>query len=207
MQQVPENRERNRTVEAALSFAVGHRVRIEILCLLNEEVYSVQELAAILHQRISTVSHHVEQLIRAGCIEVARTKSRRNMTQFFYRAVTIPFLSDEEMQSLSSDARREIYAAILQASTAEVMASFSAEKITDDPRVMMAWSWFNVDAQGRADIAEEQARSWERIREIEVESAHRRIDSKEPAKSIIVTSLGYERSRSAKFSPFKSGES
>ena len=86
-------------------------------------------------------------------------------------------------------------------------ASFSAEKITDDPRVMMAWSWFNVDAQGRADIAEEQARSWERIREIEVESTNRRIESMEPAKSIIVTSLGFERTRPAKSPPFKSGES
>ena len=194
-------------MEAALSFAVGHGVRIDILCLLNEEVYSAQELATILHQPLSTVSHHVEQLILAGCIEVARTKNRRNMTQFFYRAVTIPFLSDEEMRDLSSEARREIYAAILQASIAEAMASFSAEKITDDPRVMMAWSWFNVDAQGRADIAEEQARSWERIREIEVESTNRRIESEEPAKSIIVTSFGYERNRSAKYPPFRSGES
>ena len=47
----------------------------------------------------------------------------------------------------------------------------------------------------REDIMAEQARSWDRVQEIEVESTNRRVKSGEDATSIIVTQLGYERAR------------
>jgi hypothetical protein len=90
---------------------------------------------------------------------------------------------------------------------AEALASFWAGKITADPRAVLAWRWFNVDSQGRADIADEQARSWERIKEIEAESTTRRATSGEDAQSIIVSSLGYERSRTSPHPPNTSGKS
>lgn len=48
-----------------------------------------------------------------------------------------------------------------------------------------------------SDIADEQARSWERVREIEAESTNRCAKSGEATKSIIVSSLGYVRCRRA----------
>jgi hypothetical protein len=61
----------------------------------------------------------------------------------------------------------------------------------------MSWCWFNVDAQGRADIADEQARSWARVQEIEVESNSRCAESGEEPTSIIVASMGFMRSRNS----------
>jgi hypothetical protein len=61
----------------------------------------------------------------------------------------------------------------------------------------LSWRWFHVDAQGREDIADEQARHWERVREIEAESTNRCAKSGEPTRSIIVTSLGHVRCRRA----------
>jgi len=188
---------RDRSIEEAVSYAVAHRVRIEVLCVLNERSYSAQELARVVRQPLSTVTHHVEELLKSGSIEVATTKQVRNLSQNFYRAVKLPFLSDEQMEALDPEARQEIYGLILQASIAEALASFSAGKISADPRVVLAWRWFNVDAQGRKDIADEQARSWERVTEIEAESSARRAESGEEATSIIVTSFGYERSRTS----------
>jgi DNA-binding transcriptional ArsR family regulator len=188
---------KDRTIEEAVSYAVGHRIRIEVLCLLNEQSYSAQGLARIIRQPLSTVTHHIEELLKAGSIEVARTERVRNINQNFYRAVQIPFLDDEEMDAMSTEAKQEIYGLILQASIAEALASFSAGKISADPRVVLAWRWFNVDAQGRRDIADEQARSLGRIRDIEAESTSRRAASGEDAQSIIVTSFGYERSRTS----------
>jgi DNA-binding transcriptional ArsR family regulator len=192
---------KDRTIEEAVSYAVAHRVRIEVLCVLNERSYSAQELARAVQQPLSTVTHHVEELLRSGSIEVAETRQVRNITQNFYRAVEIPFLSDEDMSALNSGARQEIYGLILQASVAEALASLSAGKISADPRAVLAWRWFNVDAQGRRDIADEQAKSWERVTEIEAESTARRADSGEEPTSIIVTSLGYERSRTSPAPP------
>ena len=197
MPKATTNPVRDRSIEEAVSYAVAHRVRIEVLCVLNERSYSAQELARVVRQPLSTVTHHVEELLKSGSIEVATTKQVRNLSQNFYRAVKLPFLSDEQMEALDPEARQEIYGLILQASIAEALASFSAGKISADPRVVLAWRWFNVDAQGRKDIADEQARSWERVTEIEAESSARRAESGEEATSIIVTSFGYERSRTS----------
>jgi predicted transcriptional regulator len=186
---------RGRSVEEAVSYALGHRVRIEVLAALNERAYSTQQLAGIVHEQLSTVAHHVKELLKSGSIEVAKTEQVRNISQYFYRAVELPFFSDEEMEAMAPTERQEVYGVVLQAVMAEALASFWAGKISADPRAMLAWRWFNVDSKGRADIADEQARSWERVQEIEAESSARRTVSGEDAQSIIVTQLGYERSR------------
>ena len=86
----------------------------------------------------------------------------------------------------------------------EILASLN-EAVASASKAWLSWRWFNVDAQGREDIAEEQARSWERLREIEAESTSRRAESGEKAVSIIVSSLGHERCRNASAPPLSSG--
>ena len=68
---------------------------------------------------------------------------------------------------------------------------------SSDPRSFLGWNWFNVDDQGRGEIADEQARSWRRIREIEEEAAARCEESGEERASIVVAGLGFKRSRPA----------
>lgn len=188
---------KDRSIEEAVSYAVANRIRVEVLAALNERSYSGAELARIVHQPLSTVTHHIEELLKSRSIEVAKTEQVRNITQNFYRAVEIPFFTDEEMEALPSEARQEIYGLILQSAMAEALASFWAGKITNDPRSVIVWRWYNVDDEGRRAIADEQARSWERIREIEAESATRQAESGEESRSILVTSLGYERGRNS----------
>jgi DNA-binding transcriptional ArsR family regulator len=197
---------KERTIEEAVSYAVGHRIRIEVLAALNEGSRSPNELAKLVGQPLSKVTHHIHELVESRSIELARTAQVRNTVQHFYRAVEVPFFSDEEMASMAQRERQEIYGLILQASMAEALAAFWAGKITNDPRVWLSWRWFNVDAQGRSDIADEQAKSWARIQEIESESSTRRADSGEEAVSVIVTSQGYERSRTSPTPPATTGK-
>ncbi|HEX8753049.1 MAG TPA: winged helix-turn-helix domain-containing protein [Solirubrobacterales bacterium] len=188
---------KERSIEEAISYALGHRIRIEILAALNERSYSSIELARIVRQPLSTVSHHIEELLKSDSIEIARTERVRNIEQNFYRAMESTYFSDEEMAALPYRARQELNAVVLRAAMAEAMASFWAGKISNDYRAFMAWKWFNVDAQGREDIADEMARSWARLQEIEAESTARRASSGEEAQSIVVTSLGFPRSRTS----------
>ncbi len=190
-----------RGVEARVSYAVGHRVRIEILAALNERTYSTTELARIVRRPLSTVSHHVEELLRDGSIEVARTEPVRSIMQNFYRAVRVAFYSDAEMATWEPERRQEFYCVILQAALAEALASLWAGKIREDPRAMLAWRWFNVDQQGRDEIADEQAESWGRLQDIEARAAARRATSGEEAQSIIATTFGYPRSRNSPHPP------
>ena len=177
-----------------------------MLAALNERSYASAELARIVRLPLSTVTHHVEELLDAGSIEIGKSEKVGNLTRNFYRAVEVPFFTDEDMAAKTPEERHEIYGLILQASMAEALASFWAGKITADPRVVMAWNWFNVDAQGREEIAAELAESWERLQTIEAESTSRRVKSGEPSVSMIVTSFGYERSRTSPQSPLRTGE-
>jgi DNA-binding transcriptional ArsR family regulator len=187
---------KTRSVEEAVSYAIGHRTRIEILATLNEGTYSPDELARRLQQPLSRVTHHIKELLDARSIEIARVDKIRNVSQNFYRAVEVPFLSDEDLAAKTPEERHEFYGLILQASMAEALAAFWAGKITNDPRVWLAWCYFNVDVQGREEIADELAESWARMIEIEARATSRRAESGEPPITMIVTTYGHERSRS-----------
>jgi DNA-binding transcriptional ArsR family regulator len=197
----PRAGQRGKRIEEVVSYAVGHRIRIQVLAILNEGIYSPDELAQMIGEPLGKVSHHVNELLDAGSIELAKTEPVRNVTQHFYTAVEMPFYSDEEIATMTPQQRQVTAGLILQAIMAESLAAFWAGKMVDDRRVWLSWRWFNVDAQGREEIATEQAESWERVREIEAKSTNRRAESGEDAASIIVASLGFERERTSPSPP------
>jgi len=184
-----------RTIEDAVSYAISHRIRIEILAILNEGVHTRDQLADLTGQSPTRIKHHIKELLDDGSIELAYTKRVGNLMQHYYRAVKMPFYSDEEIAAMPPEVRQATAGVILQAVMAEAQAAFWAGKMVQDRRVWLSWRWFNVDSRGREEIADELARSWKRMREIEAESATRSAISGESTKSIIVTSLGFERFR------------
>lgn len=194
-------KERKRSIEDAVSYALGHRIRIEILCLLNEAVYSTSELAELTHWPLSTIGHHIKEMRNAGSIEVARIEKVRNVDQHFYRAVELPDVSDEEAVKLPPEVKQEYAAVVLQAVIAESLAALQTEKLNRDPRVRMIWCWYNLDEQGRDELADEQRESRERMKDIEARATNRRAESGEKAVTVIAAALGFERSRAAASSP------
>jgi DNA-binding transcriptional ArsR family regulator len=190
-----------KSIEEVLAYAMGHRIRVYVLSVLNEGTYSPDEIARIIDEPLTRVSHHINELADAGSIEIAKTVKRRNAVQHYYRAVEMPYYSDEEIAAMTPQQRQVTIGLTLQCMTAEVMAAFWAGKLHSDPRVWLSWRWFNVDAQGREEIADEQARSWKRVREIEAESINRCATSGEEDTSIIVAQLGFERERTSPTPP------
>jgi DNA-binding transcriptional ArsR family regulator len=184
-----------KSIEEVVSYALGHRIRVYVLTILNEGTYTPDEIARIIGEPLNNVSHHIRELLDAGSIELAKTEMVRNTNQHYYRAVEMPFYSDEEMAAMTPAQRQVTYGLILQCMTAEAMAAFWAGKMHSDPRVWLSWRWYNVDEQGRDDIADEQARSWERIQEIEAESINRCVSSGENVTSVIVAQMGFKRER------------
>lgn len=186
-----------RGVEDTVSYAIGHRIRIEILAALHEGPESADGLAKIVRRRLSTVTHHIEELLKDGSIEIARSERVGNLVQHYYIVVELPEYSDEEIAEMTPDERQALAALILQASMAEALASLWAGKLNSDPRVFLAWNRYNLDRQGRDDLADEQLRSWRRVKEIEAESTNRRAETGELGVTYVVTSLGFERSRTS----------
>jgi DNA-binding transcriptional ArsR family regulator len=185
-----------RGVEETVSYAVGHRIRIEILAALHEGPKSAADLAKVVREPLSTVNHHIEELLVDGSIEIAWAKPiRANMTQNFYRVVELPEFSKEEVEEMSPEERQALFALIAQATTAETLASLWAGKMIYDPDIVLAWNWFNLDAQGRKDLAQEQNESWDRVKDIAGDSANRMANSKEKGVTYVVTMFGFQRCR------------
>lgn len=184
-----------KSIEERLAYAVSHRTRVYVLTILNEGVFTPDEIAAIIGERTPNVSHHIKELLDAGSIELAKTKKVRNTTQHYYRAVEMPYYTDAEIAAMAPEQRQGIIGLTLQCLMAEVMSAFWAGKMSEDPRLWLSWRWFNVDEQGRQDLADEQERSWKRAQEIEAESANRCAQSGEDTQSVIVASSGFRRER------------
>jgi DNA-binding transcriptional ArsR family regulator len=183
--------------QQAVSYAVGHRIRVEILAALHEGSASAKELARRVRQPLSTVTHHIGELLEAGSIQVERTEKVRSVDQRFYAVPGHWFASDKEMREETEEERLESCRVILESMVAEALAGFWAGKLTSDPRVFLTWTWFNVDPQGREEIADEQLRSWKRLEEIEAQAAARRQRSGEDHVSVVVSSVGFERAAAA----------
>jgi DNA-binding transcriptional ArsR family regulator len=187
--------ERMKRIEEVVTYAWAHRTRVLILILLNEGIYTPGEIAEIIEEPLNNVSNHIRELVDAGSIELAKTERVRNTTRHYYRAVEMPFYSDEDMEAMTPEQRQVIYGLVIQSMVAEMMAGLWAAKMHSDPRTWLSWRWFNVDPQGRSDIADEQQRSWDRMWEIEAESTNRRAHSGEESVSILVAQAGFERAR------------
>ena len=197
-----EKRRRGREVPDAVSYAVGHRIRVELLAALHDlGSASAVELARIVHQPLRTVTHHISELLKSGSILVERTEKVRSVEQRFYSAINPMLVSDEELEAMPEEERQAVVGVTLQALVAESLCSLWSGSLTDDPRLFLCWNWFNVDARGRAEIAEEQMRSWRRIREIERESAARCAESGEEPYSVVVSSISCKRTRTAERPP------
>lgn len=211
--------QRGKRIEEVVSYAVGHRIRVEVLTMLHEGVFCPNEIAELLGEPLGRVTHHVNELLDGGSIELARTEQVRNTTRHFYRAVELPapdsqeapipeteaitprLYTDDEVAAMPPQQRQMNAGMILQSSMAEVLAALWAGKLSDDRRVFLAWRWFNVDARGRGEIADEQARSWARIQQIEAEATARLAASEEAPVSVVVAAQGFERSRTSTTPP------
>jgi DNA-binding transcriptional ArsR family regulator len=171
--------QRGKSIEEVVAYALGHRIRILVLAILNEGTYSPDELARIIDEPLNKVSHHIKELVEAGSIELARVEKVRNADQHFYRAVEMPFYTDEEVAAMTPQQQQIGAGLILQSMFAEAMSSLWAGKMQNDPRIWLAWRWFNVDEEGRNEIADEQQRFWDRMQEIEADATNRRANSGE----------------------------
>jgi DNA-binding transcriptional ArsR family regulator len=184
----------SRTIDEAISYALGHWIRIEILVILHEGPRSASELSKLIGVGLSKIGHHIKELTDSGRIALARVEKVRNTDQHIYRAVAPPLVTDQEARDLPFEARQEIAATVLQAIVAESLAALRAGKLSEDP-VSMGWSWLHLDEQGQAEVQAEQVTFWDNMREIETRSLNRVAESGEITTSTIVAALGFERFR------------
>jgi DNA-binding transcriptional ArsR family regulator len=198
--------ESTRDADEAVVYATGHKVRTEALSIMNDGKASPNEIAEFLDMDLSAVSHHIRELFRDGSIESAGTAKRRNATEHFYRAVTLPYISSEEYEVMTPPERRELAGLIVQAIMAETLAALRLGKMEGNREPWLTWQGVPVDGEGEREIDDLMADTYERADDIKVRNANRIADARKraheegrelppPGKTQIVVLMSYERSR------------
>lgn len=194
-------KEGGRRIEELTSRGLSHRVKIEILALLHDGPASSSQMARYLRENEVKVWNHVQSLLKDGSIEEAGYVEDRNHRIVFYRQVELPFFSDEAIAAMTPEQRQITAALILQASAAEALAALWAGKMHSDPRVWLAWEPITLSQRGREEIADEQQRNWDAMKEIAARDAEHRGQTGEEGRPFIIATFGYWRHRDEPHEP------
>lgn len=190
--------DRKRRLDDAVVFATAHKIRIEALSIMNDAKASPIEIARILGEDLSVVSHHIRELYGDGSIESAGTLRVRNATEHFYRAVTLPYVTSAEYAAMTSPERREVACLIVQAIVAETLAALQKGKMEMDCEPWLTWQAVPVDAEGKYEVIELMQETYDRFDAIKARNANRIALTNEPGKTEIVALMSFERSRAGR---------
>lgn len=97
--------------------------------------------------------------------------------------------------AMSTETRRDVIGVIVQAIMSELLGSFRAGKLETDDDVWLAWDAANLDLEGKREVADELAASFDRLLDIKARSANRLAESGETGTTTIVSLTGFERCR------------
>lgn len=181
-------------IDEVVRYALGHKIRIQVLVALNEGIFTAAELSRIIGVPQKTLQNHLRRMVEDGSIEIAKEEEVGNRTRFWYRSVVVHSYTAEELERLPWRYRQNIAGAILHSGIAEVMAGFHAGKLAE-PGAHAYWDWYNVDDQGREDADALTHRTLEGLRKIEAESLARTKGGGGAVTSLLLNFLLFERPR------------
>lgn len=181
-------------IAEAVQYAISHEIRVHVLIVLNEGIYTAGEISEIIGVNLNTLHNHLRRMLDDGSIEIAREEKKGNMTQYWYRAVEVQSYTVEEFEKLPFAFQQNIVGAIAQSGFAEVLGGLYAGTLAD-PRSTVYWDWYNLDAQGREDADALTERYIEDMREIECETVNRVAKTGEETVSMLLDLVFFQRSR------------
>ena len=161
------------TPGTALSTAISHPLRARALTILADRVASSVEIARELGADLSQVSYHVRALREMGLVEEVGSRQVRGSVEHYMRAVVRPCVSSEEEASLPIDQRTTFTKVTLSVLAANASMALDAGTFVERADHHATRVPVRVDEQGWSDLAEAYMGLFERVYEIQAESAER----------------------------------
>ena len=191
----PKKRSRQPQVEA-LTHAVNHWARVEILAILNEGVFSAGEIAEMLEGvDVKAVTGHIQDLYESGCIEFAGSKMVGNSARPVYRAIVLPEVTPEAYRAMSVEDRHDLNGAVTQGILSETVSSYQSGKMDTDEDLYLVWAAPYLDALGEREAHDILAAAFQRVKKVHGKSANRMAKSGEKGHTKVVGFLSFRRGR------------
>lgn len=153
--------------DANLVKALGHPLRLRIVEAITERgEASPIGLARDFERAVATVSRHFRLLRDLGWIELTRTQPRRGAVEHFYRAVTRPFIDDDEWTQMPVAMRRGFARALFRRIFAEASAAGAAGGF-DRPGAHIDRMPLELDDRGWRELSDVLTSALEQAAEVE----------------------------------------
>ena len=181
----------------AITGAVNHVLRMEILTVLHQGEFSAGEIADILNEDVRYVNGHVTTLMETGCIEFMGFRRIGGHPRAVFRAITLPVVTDEDFRRMAKAERHDGSGAIVQGFTAESLSAFANEKLdnAEEPPCLI-WDAPPLDAKRRAKLRKRLTEVWvEEVLGAEAETVNEASETGEEAVPTVVGLFCFERGR------------
>jgi DNA-binding transcriptional ArsR family regulator len=152
--------------------ALAHPLRVAALTLLDDRTMSPKDLAEQLGVPLPLASYHVRRLHQLDLIELVSTQQRRGALQHFYRARERPKITDEAWAQVPAIVKRELIAASLAQTNAEVAAAAAVGGF-DREDIHASRTTFRTDELGWRELSELLATTLEQVEEIQARASER----------------------------------
>jgi hypothetical protein len=191
-------RKRKRRPEDALPHSVNHWIRVEILAILSEGEFSTGEIAKTIGEDVKNVRPHVVDLYKSGCIEFAGYKMVGGGMRPVYRALVLPVVYDETYRKMSLEERHDLNSAVVQGIFAETMSSFRTGNMNEDEQLCLVWDALSLDPEGKKELLELLAATWEGAQAIHGRAANRLAKLGKIGETTFVGLQSFRRGRSGR---------
>ncbi len=161
------------SIGKALGDSVSHPLRARCLTILADRVASPVEIAREIGADVTAVSYHVKCLKALGLVEKIGERKVRGAMENFYRAVVRPCISTEEEAALTVHERNVFAQVILSVFAANASTALDAGTFVERPDHQATRVPVRVDEEGWSDLAAAYEGLFERVFEIQTESAER----------------------------------
>jgi DNA-binding MarR family transcriptional regulator len=180
--------------ERRLKNSVNDDIRVELLRILDERPATLRELADMLGEELSSIAPHVFELWSARSIDSHEGDSDTALADRPLRATKV-YYDDAEWEELQEEERLEAAARILEGIIGESMSALRSGHLTARFDTHLSWTPMIVDEEGWRETMAMLARALTEAEAIRERSIERLSCSEEQGFPVVVSMMGFERSR------------
>jgi DNA-binding transcriptional ArsR family regulator len=188
----PKKTKKHTGIDWQLAWLVSSPTRIQAFTILADRVASPSEIARLLREPLSSVSHHVIELHKMRLTELVKTEARRGAIEHFYRAVRRPLLNEEEWSKISIGERQRFSIWIIQLILTDASKAFMAKLFDRRTNRHLSRTPLYVDETGFEEAIKIQARALDELLEVKERSANRLAEADEEGFHAIAGMMCFE---------------
>jgi DNA-binding transcriptional ArsR family regulator len=181
-------------LERRLEKTLRDEIRVDLMRVLAEQPASIRELAERFDERLSVIAPHVLELWKDGYVDPQEDDEGAPFADRRFRVVSF-VLSEGEWEALSDDERHEATVQIFEGLIGEVLSAMRSGHLAARPDSHQSWMPMAVDEEGWRETTALLERTFREANTIKVRSAERLREAGDEGTQMVVSMLGFERSR------------